>query len=296
MLKNKFIILPICALLSFCTSNASKLNLSNNPTNNSSQTWQYNNHKLAAKVDDPSCKVVTSPVSLCFNGVCPTGTPNSNYLIDHDIYVLSSNVTTKFADWVSYKVVESNLDGSNNSRVWKTDPCIAQGDTLSADDYKGAFKACGYDRGHQAPLGDFTNSPFAANANYLSNITPQEAKLNQGGWERLEKAERNLSKTYKDIYVLTGPYYDKNNKMCPLPAASVEVVIPSGYWKVIVAMDDSTKEHTYVAFLFGQQSHSKNYCNYITDLSYIQKITKLQLFPHYNRFVNPHKLLKALKC
>lgn len=35
---------------------------------------------------------------------CPTGTPATNDLIIRDIYALSSNDSTKFADWVAYRL------------------------------------------------------------------------------------------------------------------------------------------------------------------------------------------------
>ena len=41
--------------------------------------------------------------------------------------------------------------------------------------------------------------------NYLSNITPQLSKLNQGAWKELETAVRKLSATGADVWVVTGP-------------------------------------------------------------------------------------------
>ncbi len=56
----------------------------------------------------------------CLHG-CPAGAPVTNDLIVREIYVLSSNDTTKFADWVAYRVTEDTI-GPTQSRNWKADP------------------------------------------------------------------------------------------------------------------------------------------------------------------------------
>lgn len=251
--------------------------------------WQSSSYKQ-------ECIPPTYPISVCFNGSCPIGASTDNYLVNHEIFVLSSNRHTKFADWIAYRVEKDNINGENNSRHWRKDPCIPEEYTLSPKDYSKASATCGYDRGHQAPLADFTNSPLAENANFLSNITPQQAQLNQRGWERLETAERKLTDSYNTIYVLTGPYYIKGESLCQLPARK-DVVIPSGYWKVIVAGDKATHKYAYAAFIFKQSDADKNYCaNRLANLDKIESLTKLNLFPDYNSFDSNSELIAKLKC
>jgi len=170
--------------------------------------------------------------NICFNNSCPSKITSNNIIIEHDIFVLSMNPTTKFADWVAYRVEPRNLNGLNKQRVWKKDPKLGAKYAFSPNDYKGASKACGYDRGHQAPLADFSKSRYASQTNYLSNITPQLAKLNRGAWKRLEDKERLLAKKTKgEVYVFTGTYYT-GKPMCQLPKAKLQHTIPNGYWKI----------------------------------------------------------------
>ena len=110
---------------------------------------------------------------LCLYG-CPSGSPATNDVVIRDIYILSSNDTTKFADWVAYRVTESTI-GATAGRVWKPDPWLADTETLEPKDYKGAFAALKTDRGHQTPLASFTSTPNWEATNYLSNITPQKS-------------------------------------------------------------------------------------------------------------------------
>jgi endonuclease G len=54
-------------------------------------------------------------------GGCPEGTPETNDLIVRDIYTLSSNDETKFADWVAYVVSDETI-ATGCKRKWKPDP------------------------------------------------------------------------------------------------------------------------------------------------------------------------------
>ena len=187
----------------------------------------------------------------------PYGTPSSNDLIIRDVYALSNNDRTKFADWVAYRLTMHEVDGELEvERKWEADPWLAEDETLeptpsSKEDYKGANKALDVDRGHQAPLASFKGSRFASQTNMLSNITPQKKDMNQGCWKNLEEAVRGLVRTGKTVYVMTGPLYTRD--MPKLPNADEEHTLPSGYWKVVICMTGtSTFEHA--AFIMDQNS------------------------------------------
>ncbi len=94
---------------------------------------------------------------LCLFG-CPSETPLTNDLIIREIYVLSSNDTTKFADWVAYKITRETI-GPGRARTWKADPMLADSETLEPADYKQAHALLDTDRGHQVPLASFSGTP-----------------------------------------------------------------------------------------------------------------------------------------
>ena len=61
----------------------------------------------------------------------PVGTPSSNDLIVREIYALSSNDETKFADWVAYRLDRNTVNGNaTTSRNYISDPLIAPDETL----------------------------------------------------------------------------------------------------------------------------------------------------------------------
>ncbi|MBI1286576.1 MAG: DNA/RNA non-specific endonuclease [Flavobacteriales bacterium] len=182
----------------------------------------------------------------------PYGAPATNDLIFHDIYVLSSNDDTKFADWVAYRLTVHEVDGDLGlERNWHSEEWLDDDETLEASDYSGANAAQDYERGHQAPLGSFKHSLDASQTNLLSNITPQKSDLNQGPWVKLENAVRELVLKHGTVYVMTGPLYERD--MPPLPKANEEHKVPSGYWKVVILpTGKSTFEHA--AFIMDQNS------------------------------------------
>lgn len=192
----------------------------------------------------------------------PTGTPETNDFICREAYALSSNDETKFADWVAYRVTAEQLECETpDQRNWQPDPVIAESETLEPSDYKGTGKA-GYDRGHQAPLASLKCLNWQE-ANYLSNITPQKPELNRGPWKQLEDYERELAKKHGEVFIITGPAYEK--EMGKLPGADENHAIPSGYWKIIYS---SGKPLTYY---FEQSGTEKQ-----TNINDIEKKTNLR--------------------
>lgn len=94
---------------------------------------------------------------LCLHG-CPAGSPTTNDIVFRNIYVLSSNDVTKFADWVAYRVTSSTM-GRSQGRVMRADSVLAESETLEYEDYYRAHATLGVDRGHQVALASFRALP-----------------------------------------------------------------------------------------------------------------------------------------
>ena len=219
---------------------------------------------------------------ICSNYGCPTGGPSSNYLIERQIYVLSNNRTTKFADWVAYKVSASTIDGPSRSRRWKSDPSISSRYTLEPADYKDAWATIRTDRGHQVPLASFSNTPYWTYTNYLSNITPQSSNLNQGPWAKLENAVRNFARTGENAYVVTGLLYEYY--FATLPASNESHTIPSGYFKVVISISGS--EVNASAFIMEQTADRYlSHCTTEVTIDEIERRSGLNLLPNLPAYI-----------
>jgi len=214
--------------------------------------------------------------NLCYHG-CPNSTSTQNVLVVRQIYLLSNNPTTKFADWVAYRLDAHTVSGpSVSARDWKADPLLPPEETLEPDDYEDANDTLRTDRGHQAPLASFKGTAHAFDTNFLSNITPQKSDLNQGPWKRLEDLERDLAKS-AEVYVLTGPLYA--DESLTLPRADEVHRVPSGYWKVIAIGAQDMGETRAVAFIFPQNTpRSAVFNDYIVSVDVVEAATGLNFF------------------
>ena len=238
---------------------------------------------------------------VCLHG-CPTGSPVTNDIIIRGIYILSSNDTTKFADWVAYRVTKNTI-GTTKERRWKADPRLTDDETLEPRDYKGANAALKTDRGHQAPLASFAGTPDWKTTNYLSNITPQKSALNQGTWVKLENAVRTLARKSGTaaVYVMTGPLFERN--MPALPSADEAHLVPSGYWKIIATTENDSVR--IAAFLFDQETERRaSFCEekFISNARTIENKTGLNFYHALKREeqnkleTGPGNLLPDLGC
>ncbi|HDL7653949.1 TPA: DNA/RNA non-specific endonuclease [Yersinia enterocolitica] len=223
----------------------------------------------------PTNLFANSSIDNCLVG-CPTG--GSDQTIIRNVYTLNNNSSTKFANWVAYKVTEDS-QASGRSRYWMQEPNLPVSDTLAPTAYSGAYGQLALDRGHQAPLSSLAGHDDWRALNYLSNITPQKAALNRGAWARLEDQERQLANGAEvtAVYSVTGPLFE--NDVATLPADE-SVQIPSGYWKVIF-IGTSPDQGQHAAFLMEQDiPRSAKFCDYQVTVDAIEEktIPKLKIW------------------
>lgn len=200
---------------------------------------------------------------------------------------MSNNGTTKFPDWVAYRLTPEESWGSLDlERKWRADPWLDESDTPepSPDDYKDASKEpLKFDRGHLAPLAAYKGSESASEVNYYSNITPQAKNMNRGPWMRLEGTVREYVKRGNVVWVVTGPLYLED--MDPLPEADETHFVPSAYWKVIVSCEDwenrCSGETPLVAAFIMQQvvNQSDNWEGFSVPLKEVRQKAGLELHP-----------------
>lgn len=187
----------------------------------------------------------------------PIGTPPDSDLIIRDLYALSANNSTKFADWVCYALDrELTEERYAVERTWQTDPWLTDAETLEArpgkhDDFRGIGSAkAGYMRSHLVPLNSFKGSPWWPELNFYSNIVPMKPRLIEGTWQRLVRRERELAQKQGHIWVMAGPLYEI--EMAALPNCDEPHRVPSGYWKIIVTEKEESIK--LAGFIFEQMT------------------------------------------
>jgi len=275
MLKTSSLLIVIIPLLAACTSQSS-IEVGD----------RFQQVKEVELSSTQRSRVEIPTVDNCAVG-CPSG--GDEVTIVRDAYTLNNNGSTKFANWVAYKITK-DTPAPNRPRNWKTDPAIPPDETLNPVDYNGAYVALHLDRGHQANLASMGGIADWEPLNYLSNITPQHEDLNRGAWARLEDQERALGKTpgIDAVYVATGPLYERT--IGSLPGTNKVHTIPSGYWKVIF-LGSSPADGQYAAFVMEQNTPRKaNFCNYQVTVAEIEERSGLTLWSNL-----PDNVQAALK-
>jgi len=167
-------------------------------------------------------------------GHAPYGFPQTTAVqaICRQGYFVGYDASAKIPKYVTYTLIPQNALG-----------CLARSNAFTADksvtdgaiprDYTGTI----YDKGHQAPDGDFSwNQQVEFESFLMTNMAPQAGSFNRGIWKLLETsvrgwvAERNQSYT---IYV--GSVYNAQDKKI-----GSGVIVPHGFYKIVV--NNQTRE------------------------------------------------------
>ncbi|MEZ5426721.1 MAG: DNA/RNA non-specific endonuclease [Pyrinomonadaceae bacterium] len=151
-----------------------------------------------------------------------------NYLMVNTAYALSYNNSKGTANWVAWRVTESNLGDAERQNDFRIDDRLPKNfNRIKPTDYTRS----GFDRGHLCPSADRAGSEEANSETFLmTNMVPQTADLNRNLWERLESYSRGLVKRGKvDLYIIAGVYGEKGR-------LKKKVTVPTNCWKIVVAV------------------------------------------------------------
>lgn len=148
-------------------------------------------------------------------------------ILKNSFYINCYDYRFKGTKAVAYKVEASNLKAKQIRKrpYFGEDMRIPEKYRSTWSDYKNS----GYERGHTAPNASFSFSKAAQISVFLmSNITPQNAKINQVIWNQIEQRERKLALKFKSAEVLVLVIYDENPKRI-----KNNIAVPSYYIKII---------------------------------------------------------------
>lgn len=172
-------------------------------------------------------------------------------LIDHRYFLVSYNKDNRLPNWVSYRLLASNLRkgvAQRRNRFF-ADPTLSSLKVPYAKptDFDGKI----YDRGHLAPSEDFVWEQKGNDETFvMTNMTPQKRKLNRGAWKSLETKVRNWACAEGELVVISGPILNENLRRFPSG-----VSIPERFFKIVI---DETAPRKAIAFIFTQDDKMFN--------------------------------------
>lgn len=110
---------------------------------------------------------------------------------------------------------------------------------------RGARSGSGFDRGHNCPSADRTDSAADNTATFLmSNTMPQAPSNNQQTWANLENNARALADAGNELYLVCGSYGrgGTGSSGYATTVAGAKVTVPARCWKVLVLLPVGTND------------------------------------------------------
>ena len=205
-------------------------------------------------------------------------------LIRHSAYSLSFSPKYKQARWVAHIITPDVVNGVIfRTNDFRPDSLVKSGSAVEADyftktlkpDGTFAYNSYGYDRGHLAPSADFRWSKKALSESYYySNMSPQLADFNRGGWGDLEDVLRGYvyRNTSSQLYVVTGPILEEGLPV--IEKGLNKLPIPKKYFKV--ALDLINKRA--IGFIMPNQLINNPLKSYALTIDQVEKETGLDFF------------------
>lgn len=192
-------------------------------------------------------------------------------VIKHLGYTVSYNDFYKTPNWVAWELTRKETEGDEGrTNKFLPDPELPEPRVVTSD-----YTNSGYDRGHMAPAADMKWSKQAMKESfYMSNICPQNQKLNRDDWGDLEESCRKWADKYGTIYIACGPIYDSKS---PKRIGKNRVAVPDRFFKVVLVYN--RKNPMAMGFLFENKANHQNLKNYMVTVDKVEEETGLDFFP-----------------
>ena len=194
----------------------------------------------------------------------------------------------KLALWVAYPLCKEHLSGVQRTDAWEYDPKVPA--RYQPVLYK-SYVSTAHDRGHQLPSADRLCSTDAnAQTFYFTNMTAQNASLNQNIWGDLEGKIRNVAKNVDTVYVVTGAVLKINDSDVieyQYDVNSNKVGCPKAYFKVALSYKkNGTNNGGYsaIGFWFENKAASDQFISakHAMTVDEIEKMTGYNFFKNLN--------------
>jgi len=226
---------------------------------------------------------------------CPLGQPKVRhaedygitYLIARDGYALEESEMDKIPIWVCERITRFQVTGplTGGRITFKPDPLLpVEARSIDAD-----YTGTGFDRGHQAPLANQTRDQRLRDETFfLSNVVPQNRRLNQQAWAALEARVRGWAEARDTIYSITGPLFWDPREDDPSTARGYvnynwignHVSVPTHIYKIVIARK-SDRSWEAIAFVVANKpmERSADFTAFIKPVAWIEKRAGIGFFP-----------------
>ena len=232
-----------------------------------------------------------SVVQVLIGTNLPKGTPSQ--ILNRIGYTTSYNCNTKCPNWVAWHLTSVHTDGpftrkgvpyySNDGRVegigYVTQETCRNGYFVDLEAKEPRQQLSDWTRdynmshGHMCPAGDNKWDKAAMNQSFLlTNMCPQDEKLNGGGWKKLEEKCRTWAKQYGEIFIVAGPIY---NEPMTRTLGEGKIAVPDAFFKVVLCLEGTPKA---IGFLYKNGPSSQSIKDCVCSIDSVEELTGLDFF------------------
>jgi endonuclease G len=219
-------------------------------------------------------KTATASVSQSgANTLMAVGTPKgmSNQVLNYKAIRVNYNPTFRIPNCVAYELTATMVDmadapGHENRKSYN----YAIDKSVKTCPENWEYRGSGYSRGHMAPAMDMRWDKTAmSQCFYMTNMCPQDTKLNNDHWRVLEEKVHRWAKRDKRLMVYTGPIMGKSPKM--IGKDKKNIAVPDAFFKVIYAPEQGRA----IAFIYDNKPCPGNISKYAVNVAEVERRTGL---------------------
>lgn len=189
------------------------------------------------KPKQQSSGTAVKPAATTSGSALAVGIPRrvANQVLQYQSIRVNFNPSLRIPNCVAYELTATMVDmadapGHENRKNYNyaRDPKVKE----CPENWE--YRGSGYSRGHMAPAMDMRWDKTAmAQCFYMTNMCPQDTKLNNDHWRVLEEKVHRWAKRDKRLIVFTGPIMGKSPKK--IGKNKADIAVPDAFFKVVYA-------------------------------------------------------------
>lgn len=207
------------------------------------------------------------------NALLAVGIPKgvSNEVINYKAMRVNFNPSLRIPNCVAYELTATIVDMADAPDHEKRKSYnYAKDPNVKSCPEQWEYRGSGYSRGHMAPAMDMRGDKTTmAQCFYMTNMCPQDTKLNNDHWRVLEEKIHRWAKRDKRLMVYTGPIMGKNPMMIGKNQANIAV--PEAFFKVLYAPGQGRS----IAFIYENRPCPGNISKYAVTVAEVERRTGL---------------------
>ena len=196
----------------------------------------------------------------------------SNQVLNYQTIRVNYNPSLRIPNCVAYELTANmasmaDAPGHENRKNYN----YARDNSVKTCPENWEYRGSGYSRGHMAPAMDMRWDKTAmAQCFYMTNMCPQDTKLNNDHWRVLEEKVHRWAKRDKRLMVYTGPIMGKHPQM--IGKNKQNIAVPDAFFKIVYAPEQGRS----IAFIYDNKPCPGNISKYAVTVAEVERRTGLK--------------------